>query len=53
MIKNKIQNTANKYCIFIAVWIIMLVAVYIFNSPAIPLYNKNISVGIIATGEKN
>lgn len=31
----------------------MLVAVYIFNSPAIPLYNKNISVGIIATGEKN
>lgn len=53
MIKNKIQNTANKYCIFIAVWIIMLVVVYIFNSPAIPLYNKNISVGIIATGEKN
>lgn len=53
MIKNKIQNTANKYCIFIAVWIIMLVAVYIFNAPAIPLYNKNISVGIIATGEKN
>ena len=53
MIKNKIQNTANKYCIFIAVWIIMLVAVYIFNSPAIPLYNKNISVGIIATGVKN
>ena len=31
----------------------MLVAVYIFNAPAIPLYNKNISVGIIATGEKN
>ena len=31
----------------------MLVVVYIFNSPAIPLYNKNISVGIIATGEKN
>lgn len=53
MKKNITQNAIKNFLIFISVWIMIFSGVYIVNSAVLPLYNRDVTVNITATGEQN